>query len=107
MRTDRERPPCRPRRKSARERHISEEIVVDAYTSDERALTWYCSLAEMLAFPFRARCVAQCSVAAEEARKSRRGCHGERRRLHGRSVRAGGTQSSACRLRSSSRSVWV
>ena len=42
-----------------RERRIIYDIVVDAYTSDERAMGWYCYLEDRLGFPFRARCVAQ------------------------------------------------
>lgn len=41
-----------------RERRIEQKIVVDAYTSDERALSWHCHLEETLRFPFRARCIA-------------------------------------------------
>ncbi|MFZ5557567.1 MAG: calcium-binding protein [Pseudomonadota bacterium] len=42
----------------ARERRIEQEIVVDAYTSEERAMGWYYYLEGKLAFPFKARCVA-------------------------------------------------
>lgn len=42
----------------ARERRIEQEIVVDAYTPEERAMGWYYHLEEKLAFPFKARCVA-------------------------------------------------
>lgn len=42
----------------ARERRIEQEIVVDAYTPEERALSWNCYLEEKLQFPFKARCVA-------------------------------------------------
>ena len=48
----------KPKPNHARENRIDEEIVVDAYTSDERALSWYYYLEEKLEFPFRARCVA-------------------------------------------------
>lgn len=47
-----------PRRDPTREDRIKNEIVVDAYTSDERALGWYYYLEERLTFPFRAKCVA-------------------------------------------------
>ena len=40
-----------------REQRIMMEIVVDAYSSDERALGWYYYLEENLHFPFRARCI--------------------------------------------------
>ena len=42
----------------ARERRIEQEIVVDAYTPEERAMSWNCYLEEKLQFPFKARCVA-------------------------------------------------
>jgi hypothetical protein len=41
-----------------REHRIEQEIVVDACTSDDRALGWYCYLEEKLDFPFKAKCVA-------------------------------------------------
>jgi hypothetical protein len=47
----------RPKRDAAREKRITYEIVVDAYDSDERALGWYCYLADELTFPFQARCL--------------------------------------------------
>lgn len=40
----------------AREYRIEQEIVVDAYTSDERAMGWYYHLEDKLRFPFKARC---------------------------------------------------
>lgn len=48
----------KPRRSPTREHRITYEIVVDAYTSDERALGWYYYLEENLGFPFKAKCVA-------------------------------------------------
>ena len=41
-----------------RERRIEQEIVVDAYTSDERAMSWYYHLEEKPCFPFKAKCIA-------------------------------------------------
>lgn len=41
-----------------RERRIEQEIVVDAYTSEERAMSWCYYLEEKLAFPFKAQCVS-------------------------------------------------
>lgn len=38
-----------------RERRISMEIVVDAYTEEECAMAWYCHLEDSLSFPFEAR----------------------------------------------------
>lgn len=42
----------------AREHRIEQEIVVDAYTPEERAMSWNYYLEEKLAFPFKARCVS-------------------------------------------------
>jgi hypothetical protein len=42
----------------ARERRIEMEVVVDAYNAEERAMGWYCYLAEQLKFPFKARCAS-------------------------------------------------
>ena len=50
--------PKRHRLNRARERRIVNEIVVDAYTPDERAMSWYYYLEGKLAFPFRAKCLA-------------------------------------------------
>jgi hypothetical protein len=47
------RPPTAPR-----EQRFTDEVVVDAYTSEERAMSWYYYLEEKLVFPFKARCVA-------------------------------------------------
>lgn len=49
----------KPRRNPARERRIDQEIVVDACTSDERAMSWYYYLEAKLDFPFKAKCVAE------------------------------------------------
>jgi len=48
----------RPKPNRVRERRIEEEIVVDAYTSDERAIGWHCYLDDKLSFPFKAKCIA-------------------------------------------------
>ena len=47
----------KPKLNRTREHRIDEEIVVDAYTSDERALIWYYYLKDKLELPFRVRCV--------------------------------------------------
>jgi hypothetical protein len=39
-----------------RERRIEMEVVVDAYTAEERAMGWYYYLEERLKVPFNARC---------------------------------------------------
>ena len=44
------------------ERRIEQEIVVDAYTPEERAMSWCYYLEEKLAFPFKARCVASRAI---------------------------------------------
>ena len=41
-----------------RERRIEQEIAVDAYTPEERAVSWNYYREEKLQFPFKARCVA-------------------------------------------------
>ncbi len=46
----------------AREKRITYEIVVDAYTAEERAMGWYYYLEEKLSFPFTVRCVAIRSI---------------------------------------------
>jgi len=43
----------------AREDRIQMEIIVDAYGPEEQAMGWYCYLEEKLAFPFRAKCIAE------------------------------------------------
>jgi hypothetical protein len=47
----------KPRPNRTRERRITDEIVVDAYGEEERAMSWYYYLDEQLAFPFKARCI--------------------------------------------------
>ena len=45
-----------PRRNRQREARIEQQIIVDAYTAEERAMGWYYYLEEKLDFPFAARC---------------------------------------------------
>lgn len=52
----------KPRINRTREQRINDEIVVDAYGEEERAMSWYYYLEEKLEFPFKARCVASRSV---------------------------------------------
>ena len=47
------------KRDDAREQRIADEIVVDAYGADERAMGWYYYIEDRLRFPFGARCVKQ------------------------------------------------
>ena len=51
--------PSRRRKDRRREARIVDEIVVDAYGPEERALSWYYYLEEHLRFPFTAICVAR------------------------------------------------
>ena len=41
-----------------REERISDEAIADAYDSEERALGWYCYLADRILFPFSAECIS-------------------------------------------------
>lgn len=50
--------PKRPALNRAREHRIEQEIVVDAYDPEERAIGWHCYLDGKLRFPFKAKCVA-------------------------------------------------
>ena len=52
------RKPKRPALNRAREHRIEQEIVVDAYTPEERAIGWHCYLDDKLRFPFKAKCVS-------------------------------------------------
>ena len=40
-----------------REARIHEEAIVDAYGSEEKAMSWYYYLESKLTFPFNARCI--------------------------------------------------
>ncbi len=51
-----------PKQDADRERRIIEEIVVDAYGSEERAMSWYYYLEDKLRFPFTATCIARRSI---------------------------------------------
>ncbi len=51
-----------PKLNHALETLISEEVVVDAYNSEERATSWYYYLEEKLAFPFKAKCTVARAV---------------------------------------------
>lgn len=55
-------PVSKPRLNRAREKRIVDDIVVDCYTADERAMGWYYYLEGRLSFPFTARCIAPRSV---------------------------------------------
>lgn len=49
----------KPARDDARERRITDEIIVDAYGPGEQAMGWYYYLEDRLAFPFTAVCRAR------------------------------------------------
>jgi hypothetical protein len=51
------RKPKKPRRDETREKRIEMEIVVDAYTEEERAMRWYYYLEDKLHFPFLTHCI--------------------------------------------------
>lgn len=46
----------RPKENQEREDRIAEEVVVDAYNEEERAMGWYYYAADNIDFPFKARC---------------------------------------------------
>lgn len=48
----------RPREQPNREHRITEEVIVDAYDSVERAMGWYYYLEGKLRMPFAASCMA-------------------------------------------------
>jgi hypothetical protein len=45
------------RKNHAREERIENEIVVDAYGPEERAMGWYYYLEDKIHFPFQAKCI--------------------------------------------------
>lgn len=47
----------KPRKSSTREERIENEIVVDAYGPEERAMGWYYYLEDKIQFPFQAKCI--------------------------------------------------
>ena len=47
----------RPKKDPIREDRIHEEAIVDAYGSEEKAMSWYYYLESKLTFPFQARCI--------------------------------------------------
>lgn len=49
---------AKSRKNSTREQRIEDEIVVDAYGPEERAMGWYYYLEDKIHFPFRAQCTA-------------------------------------------------
>ena len=49
----------RPNKDEEREERIHNEIIVDAYDSEEQAMGWYTYLSDTLQFPFSARCIVR------------------------------------------------
>jgi hypothetical protein len=49
----------RPREQPDREHRIVEEVIVDAYDSGERAMSWYYYLEGRLLMPFAASCIVK------------------------------------------------
>ena len=54
----------RPKRNEQIENRITMEIVVDAYGSEERAMSWYYYLESQLKFPFKATCILDREISA-------------------------------------------
>ena len=49
----------RPKKNKEREDRLAEEVVVDAYNEEERAMGWYYYAADNITFPFKARCASK------------------------------------------------
>ena len=45
-----------------RENRIADEIVVDAYGTEEQAMGWYYYLEEAITFPFYAKCISERAI---------------------------------------------
>ncbi|MGD0814298.1 MAG: calcium-binding protein [Verrucomicrobiota bacterium] len=52
----------RPNENREREDRFTDEVVVDAYNEEERAMGWYYYAADNIAFPFKARCALKRST---------------------------------------------
>ena len=53
---------AKARKNAKRENRITEEIIVDAYGPEERAMGWYYYLKDTLYFPFSAACIAERAI---------------------------------------------
>lgn len=51
-----------PKENKEREDRIINEVIVDAYNEEERAMGWYYYAADNIKFPFKARCVSKRST---------------------------------------------
>jgi len=49
---------AKPKQDKHREQRIEQEIVVDAYDAEERAMGWYAYLENQVRFPFAGKCTA-------------------------------------------------
>ncbi len=49
----------RPSENEERNERIDNEIIVDCYNEEERAMGWYCYAESNMAFPFKALCIAK------------------------------------------------
>jgi hypothetical protein len=49
-----------------RDKRIRTEVIVDAYTPDEQALSWYYYLEDKMMFPFQARCIEERTISPLE-----------------------------------------
>jgi hypothetical protein len=49
---------AKPKQGKRREQRIEQEIVVDAYGAEERAMGWYAYLEDQVRFPFAGKCIA-------------------------------------------------
>jgi len=57
----------RPNENREREDRFTDEVVVDAYGEEERAMGWYYYAADNIAFPFKARCALKRSTSPLKA----------------------------------------
>jgi hypothetical protein len=57
-------------RNSTREERIDNEIMVDAYGREERAMAWYYYLEDKICFPFRAKCTVSQVVSPLKKRET-------------------------------------
>jgi hypothetical protein len=57
----------RPSENREREDRFADEVVVDAYGEEERAMGWYYYAADNIAFPFKARCALKRSTSPLKA----------------------------------------
>ena len=48
---------AKPKKDPVREERIDNDVVVDAYGPEERAMGWYYYLENKIRFPFRAKCI--------------------------------------------------